>query len=81
MAVGRREATDCKQTLEPGASVALIARVHGLNANHVFKWRRAFERGELADSVASSTAVLPVTIGALSERVEPGVQDRRDHSD
>jgi transposase-like protein len=45
-----------KQTLEPGASVALIARAHGLNANQVFKWRRAFERGELVDSAASSTA-------------------------
>ena len=39
-------------TLEPGASVALIARAHGLNANQVFKWRRAFERGELVDSAA-----------------------------
>ena len=36
-------------TLEPGASVALVARAHGLNANQVFKWRRAFERGELVE--------------------------------
>ncbi len=27
-------------TFEPGASVALIARAHGVNANQVFKWRR-----------------------------------------
>jgi transposase-like protein len=33
-------------TLEPGASVALVATSHGVNANQVFKWRRAFERGE-----------------------------------
>jgi transposase len=59
-----------KLTFEPGASVALIARAHGLNANQVFKWRRAFERGELADSAASSTALLPVTIVAPSERAE-----------
>lgn len=65
-----------KQTLEPGASVALVARAHDLNANQVFKWRRAFERGELVDSVASSTALLPVTIGAPSERVEPGAQQQ-----
>lgn len=32
-------------SLEPGASVALVARAHGVNANQVFKWRRAFERG------------------------------------
>jgi transposase len=65
-----------KLTFEPGASVALIARAHGLNANQVFKWRRAFERGELVDSTSSSTALLPVTIGALSERVEPGVEQQ-----
>jgi len=63
-------------TFEPDASVALVARAHGLNANQVFKWRRAFERGELVDSTASSTALLPVTIGALSERVEPGVEQQ-----
>ncbi len=27
-------------TLVPGASVALVARTHGVNANQVFKWRR-----------------------------------------
>ena len=36
-------------TLEPGASVALVARANGVNANQVFKWRRALERGELVD--------------------------------
>ena len=34
-------------TLVPGASVALVARAHGVNANQVFKWRREFERGEV----------------------------------
>jgi transposase len=53
-------------TMEPGASVALVARAHGLNANQLFKWRRAFERGELADSPVSSQALLPVTIAAPS---------------
>ena len=53
-------------TMEPGASVALVARAHGLNANQLFKWRRAFERGELADSAVSAQALLPVTIAASS---------------
>ena len=52
--------------MEPGASVALVARAHGLNANQLFKWRRAFERGELADSAVSAQALLPVTIAAPS---------------
>jgi transposase len=54
-------------THEPGASVALVARAHGLNANQVFKWRRAFERGELVDSTATCTALLPVTVAASNE--------------
>src|ERR1035438_2891874 len=51
-------------THEPGASVALVARANGVNANQVFKWRRALERGELVDPVEASTAVLPVTLTA-----------------
>ena len=41
-------------TLKPGASVAEVARAHGVNANQVFKWRRAFERGELSEPVFSA---------------------------
>ena len=52
-------------TMEPGARVAEVARDHGLNANQVFKWRRAWERGEFTDGHA---ALLPVT---LSSSVEP----------
>jgi transposase len=52
-------------TMEPGASVAEIARAYGVNANQLFKWRRAWVRGELTDGAA---ALLPVT---LSSSVEP----------
>jgi transposase len=54
-------------TLEPGASVALVARAHGVNANQVFKWLRALKRGELNEPAAASTALLPVTLSATSE--------------
>jgi len=49
-------------TFEPGASVALVARAHGVNANQVFKWRRALKRGELNDSSAGATALLRVMV-------------------
>jgi len=52
-------------TLEAGASVAEVARAHGVNANQVFKWKRAFERGELAERCS---ALLPVTIAGASGR-------------
>jgi transposase len=47
--------------------VALVARAHGVNANQVFKWRRALKRGELSEPAAASTALLPVTLSAACE--------------
>ncbi len=29
-----------QETLEPGASVSVVARRHGVNANQVFAWRK-----------------------------------------
>jgi transposase-like protein len=54
-------------TLQPGASVALVGREHGVNANQVFKWRRNFERGELSKPVVASAGLLPVTVSAACE--------------
>lgn len=39
-----------EQTLEPGASVARVARAHGLNANVVFHWRREYRDGKLSEA-------------------------------
>ncbi len=38
-----------------------------MNANQVFGWRRAFERGELVEPVSGCTALLPVTVSAAGE--------------
>jgi|SRR5579859_3255627 len=64
-------------TLVPGASVARVARSYGVNANQVFVWRRAFERGELVESAALAAALLPVTVSvpdelAVAESCQPG---------
>ena len=34
-----------EETLQPGASVAQIARKHGVNANQVFLWRKTYREG------------------------------------
>ena len=60
-------------TLEPGASVALVARAHGVNANQVFKWRRALKRGELNET-GPSTSLLPVVVSASSEALDAIVE-------
>ena len=54
-------------TFQPGASVAQVARANGVNANQLFGWRRAFERGGLAEPVSGATALLPVMVSAGCE--------------
>ena len=51
-----------EQTLELGASVARVARAHGLNANVVFHWRRLYREGKLAAESAQAMKLLPVSI-------------------
>ena len=53
-----------EESLEPGASVAVIARVHGVNANQVFHWRKLYREGRLEakDVRAAATELMPVRI-------------------
>jgi transposase len=52
-----------EETLVPGASVARVARAHGVNANQVFYWRTLYRRGRLGGAAAGA-ALLAVTISA-----------------
>ena len=62
-----------EETLRPGASVARIARAHGVNANQVFAWRKLFREGALGDD---GPMLLPVTVeqgaGPVVESVAGG---------
>lgn len=54
-----------EQSLQPGASVAVIARNNGINANLLFKWRRGHKRKTIAASMPTAptpTVLLPVHI-------------------
>ena len=51
-----------EETLQPGASVAQIARKHGVNANQVFLWRKIYREGLLPEV---KPALLPVTLTPL----------------
>ena len=57
-----------RETLPPDASVAVVARRHGVNANQIFTWRREYRRGKLLERGAESAgerkapALLPVQI-------------------
>jgi transposase len=64
------------ETLAEGASVALVARAHGVNANLVFNWRRLYQAGRLGG--CDRAKLLPVKVtGESSARLtvplrEPG---------
>jgi transposase len=50
-------------SLEPGASVARIAREHGVNANQVFSWRRLYQQGRLGvPALMRTDGLLPVVL-------------------
>jgi transposase len=50
-------------SLQPGASVARIAREHGVNANQVHRWRRLYEQGRLGvPALMRDDGLLPVVL-------------------
>ena len=53
-----------EETLQPGASVARVARAHGVNANQVFAWRRQYRQGLLT---SEALGLLPVRVVAAGE--------------
>ena len=73
-----------QETLAPGASVAIIARRHGVNANQLFSWRRQYRRGalELVNASASEeSALVPVALApadAPQERPEKVANESQD---
>src|SRR5208282_3533628 len=53
-----------EETLGEGASVARVARAHGVNANQVFGWRRLYLAGRLGGS--GRIKLLPVHVNESS---------------
>ena len=71
-------------TLQPGASVAIVARQYDVNANQVFAWRRRFrDAAKPSLSSPSRPTLVPVTITAEPDAeatrpaspVEPAASD------
>jgi transposase len=50
-----------EETLVEGASVARVARAHGINANQVFGWRRLYRAGRLGER-KPAMKLLPVHV-------------------
>ena len=71
-----------EEILVPGASVAMVARAHGVNTNQIYHWRKLYERGLLGPAKRMSKLV-PVTITEAAdaqpvtdEKDEQGPRDR-----
>jgi transposase len=50
-----------EETMQPEASVARVARAHGVNANQVFAWRRLYRQGLLGEGQETAN-LLPVHV-------------------
>ena len=55
-----------EESLHPGASVAVVARRHGVNANQVFHWRKLLREGRL-DVKPATAQLMPVRITEVIE--------------
>ncbi len=51
-----------EQAMQPGASIARIAREHGVNANMVHYWRKLYREGRLGQNNTTSVHLLPVSV-------------------
>jgi transposase len=55
-----------EESLQPGSSVAVVARRHGVNANQVFHWRKLLREGRL-DVKPTTAQLMPVRITEVIE--------------
>src|SRR5581483_739326 len=65
-----------EESLQPGISVAVLARRHGVNANQVFQWRKLLREGRL-DEKPAVAQLMPVRV---SDPVDEHVRPVRIHS-
>ena len=57
-----------EKAMAPGASVAQVARQHGVNANQVFQWRRQYQAGDLALPSGDGSKLLPLIVTDSTEQ-------------
>ena len=60
------------ETLLAGASVARVARAHGVNANQVFAWRRQYRQGLLKSERRALPGLLAVRLAGAEEGRDAG---------
>jgi transposase len=68
-------------TYAPGASIAQVAREHGVNANQLHSWRRLYQAGRF-EAQSPAATLLPVRMIEEPTRViaQPAAKPRRTHT-
>jgi transposase len=61
-----------RESFEPGKSVSLVARQHGVNPNQLFHWRKLYQDGNLS-AVKAGEEVVPASelADALKQKSRP----------
>jgi transposase len=58
-----------EETLAAEASVARVARAHGVNANQLFQWRRLYRAGKLGNApITAAARLLPVSVSEIATK-------------
>jgi transposase len=57
-------------TLVPGASIARVAREHGVNANQLFQWRYEYRKQTSVARGEAKAELLPVTLTQTTSLTE-----------
>ena len=58
-----------QQSMEPGMTVSYVARLHGVNANQVFKWRKQYQEGSLTAITAGEDVVPASELTAAMKQI------------
>lgn len=68
-------------TYAPSASIAQVAREHGVNANQLHSWRRLYQAGRF-EAQSQAATLLPVRMIEEPTRViaQPAAKPRRTHT-
>jgi len=60
-----------EEALKPGASIADVARAHGVRPNQVRHWRRLYKQGLLEEAAGTGLVRVTITDTADQEQVRP----------
>jgi transposase len=58
-----------QQTMAPSVTVSRVARLHGINANQIFKWRKQYEEGSLTAVTADEDVVPASELAAANKQI------------